>query len=89
MLQESHSLSFAQLTADAPSQMVVVARFLALLEMYREKVIVFTQNAPLDTLQVTWSESAVPWDVQHLEEEYGAPETGVDPQPAREELIDR
>lgn len=89
MLQESHSLSFTQLTADAPNQLVVVARFLALLEMYREKVIVFTQNAPLDTLQVTWSESVVPWDVQHLEEEYGAPETGGDPHPAREELIDR
>ncbi|GAA1498875.1 segregation and condensation protein A [Paeniglutamicibacter kerguelensis] len=75
MLQESHTLSFTQLTADADSHLVLVARFLALLEMYRERVVSFSQNAPLDTLQVTWSESAEDWNAVNLREEYEAAAT--------------
>lgn len=72
MLRQKRRLSFTELTADASSQLVVVARFLALLEMYREKVVSFSQNAPLDTLHVTWSEAAEDWDSVDLDEEYGA-----------------
>ncbi len=53
---------------------MVVARFLALLEMYRERVVSFSQNAPLDTLQVTWSETAEDWNAVNLHEEYEAAE---------------
>jgi segregation and condensation protein A len=72
MLQENRTLSFTELTADADSHLVVVARFLALLEMYRERVVSFSQNAPLDTLQVTWSETADDWNTVNLREEYEA-----------------
>ncbi|GLZ34572.1 segregation/condensation protein A [Lentzea sp. NBRC 105346] len=46
--------SFSDLVADCSSTMDVVARFLALLELYREKVLAFEQPDPLGPLQVTW-----------------------------------
>lgn len=75
MLQESHTLSFTQLIADAQSHLVVVVRFLALLEMYRESVISFSQNQPMDALQVTWTQAqrddASTWDAAKLTDDYG------------------
>lgn len=47
--------TFAALTADAGSTQVVVARFLALLEMFRDGVIAFDQPAPLGELTIRWS----------------------------------
>jgi segregation and condensation protein A len=46
--------SFRALISDASSTLVVVARFLALLELYREGVLRFEQVAALGELQVTW-----------------------------------
>ncbi|MFE9425832.1 segregation and condensation protein A [Kitasatospora sp. NPDC006697] len=46
--------SFAELVADADGQLVVVARFLALLELYRERALAFEQPEPLGSLQVRW-----------------------------------
>ncbi|MHA7304549.1 segregation and condensation protein A [Arthrobacter sp. TMN-49] len=48
-------LSFATLSADASSSMVVIARFLALLELFRDQVVTFEQVAPLGELLVRWS----------------------------------
>lgn len=70
LLKEHRSLSFAALIADAASHLEVVARFLALLEMYREQVIAFSQDAPLDALNVRWLEPDADWDPAALEEEY-------------------
>ncbi|PQZ88621.1 segregation/condensation protein A [Arthrobacter sp. MYb227] len=88
LLQESHTLSFTELTADAESHLVVVVRFLALLEMYRESVISFSQNAPMDTLQVTWNQSpskaAASWDIASLNDDYGAALQGVELKPRSE-----
>lgn len=49
--------TFRALVADAPNTLVVVARFLALLELYREGQIRFEQVVALGELQVTWTGS--------------------------------
>ncbi|MFC9328269.1 segregation and condensation protein A [Kitasatospora sp. NPDC057015] len=46
--------TFAELVADAPDTLVVVARFLALLELYRERVLAFEQPQALGELLVRW-----------------------------------
>jgi segregation and condensation protein A len=46
--------TFRALTDDAGATIVVVARFLALLELYREGVVAFDQVAPLGELHVRW-----------------------------------
>ncbi|WP_231391729.1 segregation and condensation protein A [Arthrobacter sp. 35W] len=51
--------TFGALTSDAESMLVVVARFLALLEMFRDGVLAFDQAAPLGELTVRWSAGAV------------------------------
>lgn len=48
-------LSFAVLSADAESPMVVIARFLALLELFRDAVVSFEQPTPLGELLVQWN----------------------------------
>ena len=53
-LREHTTLSFRALTADAEDRLVVVARFLALLELYREQAVAFEQLAPLAELNVRW-----------------------------------
>lgn len=52
-LAAAGELTFAQLVSDAGGA-VVVARFLALLELFRDGAISFTQAAPLAELRVTW-----------------------------------
>jgi len=47
--------SFRTLTADCGSTLEVVARFLALLELYREGVVAFEQVEALGDLQVRWT----------------------------------
>ena len=47
--------SFRTLTADCTSTLEVVARFLALLELYREGVVAFDQVEALGDLQVRWT----------------------------------
>jgi Uncharacterized conserved protein len=47
--------SFRALTADCASTLEVVARFLALLELYREGLVGFDQGDPLGELRVRWT----------------------------------
>jgi segregation and condensation protein A len=47
--------TFRGLTADAAGVFEIVARFLALLELYREDVVSFEQVAPLGELYVSWT----------------------------------
>lgn len=56
-LRQSHALSFRTLVSDAEGTLVVVARFLALLELFRERVIAFDQVTPLGELTVRWTGS--------------------------------
>ncbi|MFD4027529.1 segregation and condensation protein A [Streptomyces sp. NPDC058576] len=48
------AVSFATLTEDAPDTLTVVARFLALLELYREKAVTLDQDEALGDLLVAW-----------------------------------
>lgn len=65
-------LSFQALTADAGTTLVVVARFLALLEMFRDRVVAFEQPEPLGELMVRWTGEDAGWDGSSLSEEYEA-----------------
>ncbi|WP_336026195.1 segregation and condensation protein A [Geodermatophilus sp. FMUSA9-8] len=49
------AVSFRALTVDCSSTLEVVARFLALLELYRQQRVVFDQPTPLGELQVQWT----------------------------------
>lgn len=49
------TLTFRKLAADAPDTMTRVARFLALLELFREGVLAFDQMTPLGELTVRWT----------------------------------
>ena len=53
-LRKSKTLSFRSLIADAGSTLVVVARFLSLLDLYRQGVLRFDQVAALGELQISW-----------------------------------
>ncbi|TQK43615.1 condensin subunit ScpA [Streptomyces sp. SLBN-118] len=54
-LREAGQVSFRDLAADAPDTLTVVARFLALLELYREKAVVLEQETALGELMVRWT----------------------------------
>ena len=56
-LRHSKSLSFRNLIADADSTLVVVARFLALLDLYRQGVLRFDQVIALGELHISWTGS--------------------------------
>jgi segregation and condensation protein A len=53
-LRRAGTATFDLLTADCESTLEVVARFLALLELYREGLIEFEQPVSLDELTVRW-----------------------------------
>ncbi|TRW44288.1 segregation/condensation protein A [Georgenia yuyongxinii] len=54
-LRRLRSATFRALTADAASTAVVVARFLALLELFRERAVSFEQAEALGELTIRWS----------------------------------
>jgi segregation and condensation protein A len=47
--------TFTVLTADAPDLATVVARFLALLELFRDGLVTFEQDSPMAELTVHWT----------------------------------
>ncbi|WP_235480279.1 segregation and condensation protein A [Leifsonia sp. Leaf264] len=55
MLRRGEVLSFRELVADAPVKGVVIARFLAVLELYRHGALSFEQLEPLGELTVRWT----------------------------------
>ena len=57
-LQRIGSASFRTLTADCDGTLEVVARFLGLLELYRDGVVAFEQVEALGELHVRWTGSA-------------------------------
>jgi segregation and condensation protein A len=59
-LMRSGTATFRALTADCGHTLEVVARFLALLELYRQQRVVFEQLVPLGELHVRWIGGAVP-----------------------------
>jgi segregation and condensation protein A len=57
-LRRSKTLSFRSLIQGADSTLVVVARFLALLDLYRQGALRFEQVVALGELQISWVGSA-------------------------------
>jgi segregation and condensation protein A len=95
LLRELGAASFRELTADAPDTLTVVARFLALLELYREKAVALDQEEALGVLLVRWTgaveETAAPLVTDEFDQEApAAPDSrpgprvpaGTDPGPA-------
>jgi len=56
-LRRQRSMTFRNLVADAENTLVVVARFLALLDLYRHGVLRFDQVVALSELQISWTGS--------------------------------
>jgi segregation and condensation protein A len=63
-LRDLRRATFRQLTSDCAGTYEVVARFLAVLELYRESRITMDQVTPLGELYVTWSDEPPPADGQ-------------------------
>jgi segregation and condensation protein A len=73
-LARSGRATFRGLTQDCQHTLEVVARFLALLELYREGTVAFDQVAPLGELHIRWTgptDGSEPPEVPDLDEEYG------------------
>ena len=78
--------TFRSLCADCSNTLEVVARFLALLELFREGMISFEQVEALGELTVRWTGS--PSDAAELDiDEYGG-RTGADPDPVPAGTVD-
>jgi segregation and condensation protein A len=77
LLRERGEARFTELTADAPDVLTVVARFLALLELYREKLLAFDQPEALGELLVRWAADVADGELvtvaAGLGEEFDAP----------------
>ena len=56
-LRSHRTMSFRALVSDSASTLVVIARFLSLLDLYRQGVLRFEQVAALGDLQITWTGS--------------------------------
>ena len=54
-LRRQDQMTFRALVADAPDVPHVIARFLALLELFRERVVAFEQAGPLADLLIRWT----------------------------------
>ena len=78
-LRELGQASFRDLARDAPDVLTVVARFLALLELYRERVLAFDQPEALGELLVQWI-GAEDASVQ-VTDEFDAPPAEAGPKP--------
>ncbi|WP_345764870.1 segregation and condensation protein A [Diaminobutyricibacter sp. McL0608] len=64
MLRSGETLTFRQLIAGADQKGVVIARFLAVLELYRHAAIAFEQVEPLGELSLRWT--AEHWSQENL-----------------------
>lgn len=78
-LRQAGHASFRALTADCDTTVLVVGRFLALLELYRERLVAFDQIDALGELHVRWiGGEAEPVEVEDEYEQYaqidGAPD---------------
>ncbi len=70
-LRRSKSMSFRSLISDASSTLVIVARFLALLDLYRQGALRFDQVVALGELQIRWTGSE--WGEVEITDEFDTP----------------
>ncbi|MFJ8751314.1 segregation/condensation protein A [Streptomyces sp. NPDC102441] len=78
-LRAEGEISFRTLTEDAEDTLTVVARFLALLELYREKAVTLDQEEALGELLVRWAggEGAEPVVTDEFDQEVREPQEDV------------
>lgn len=85
-LKRSGTLTFRALCGDAPDTLTRVARFLSLLELYREGAIAFDQVSPLGDLSVRWTgDDDTDFEIDEFD---GAPVDPTDDVPLPEESDD-
>ena len=71
-LRRQGTMTFRALSGDSPDTLTTVARFLALLELFREGAVSFDQVSPLGELTVRWT-GAEDGEVEITDEFDGAP----------------
>ncbi len=72
-LRRQGTLTFRALAGDAPDMLTRVARFLSLLELFREGVVAFEQMSPLGELTIRWT-GADEGEIEITDEFDGSPE---------------
>lgn len=82
-LQRSGAMTFRALCGDSPDTLTTVARFLALLELFREGAVGFDQVSPLGELTVRWTGGED--DDFEIDEFDGAPPESTDAAVPQEE----
>jgi segregation and condensation protein A len=80
-LRRTGTMTFRALCGDSPDTLTTVARFLALLELFREHAVAFDQVSPLGELTVRWSggDDADSVDAFRIDEFEGVPEQADSP----------
>ena len=85
-LRRSGTMTFRALCGDSPDTLTTVARFLSLLELFREGAVAFDQMSPLGELTVRWSgadDEANPEQHFEIDEFEGAPPPEDEPRDER------
>jgi segregation and condensation protein A len=77
-------MTFRALSADSPDLLTTVARFLALLELFREGAVAFDQMTPMGELSVRWT-GAEDGEIDITDEFDGAPEPVEAPPPVADD----
>ncbi|MER5338353.1 ScpA family protein [Micromonospora sp. NPDC002717] len=80
-LRRAGTATFSLLCADCDATLEVVARFLALLELYREGLVAFVQEQALEELTVRWTGPAEGGPDLHIDEYAGTPAEPADQTP--------
>ena len=71
-LRRNGAATFRAIVADCQNTLEVVARFLALLELYRDGAVAFDQAAALTELRVRWiAAEGAEFEDDTVDEEYG------------------
>ncbi|GAA3835765.1 ScpA family protein [Nocardioides panacisoli] len=79
-LQRGGTMTFRALCRDSPDTLTTVARFLSLLELFREGAVAFDQMSPLGELTVRWT--GMDTDIDDIDEFEGAPASEATPDDA-------
>ena len=82
-LRRSGTMTFRALCGDSPDRLTTVARFLSLLELFREGAVAFDQMTPLGELSVRWTGSDE--EEFEIDEFEGAPAEADAPAPPAED----
>lgn len=82
-LKRSGTMTFRALCGDSPDRLTTVARFLSLLELFREGAVAFDQMTPLGELSVRWTGSDE--EEFEIDEFEGAPAEADAPAPPAED----